>query len=520
MATLTVSNSSELNSAVNSAGSGDTIVLENGNYGGLTLRGASNLTIRAEGGSAVLERLAIQNSRNVTVDGVDFDGATDSGGYGTGTGLNLRSSSGITIRNSEISDYSKGIQVWNVTGLELISNTLDNISYDGMVLGHVRGARISSNDVTMHGRTNVDHKDILQIYNQGSQPPSSDIVISNNRLTAIDSNIHGVYMGNYDANATGSASEFYRNITITGNVIDSQHKLGIAVDRTDGLTITDNVVLQNDRINSSRTINKPVILVNQNADDVRVTGNVVLDTPSASGANWQKASIAGSNWSISGNDVVSTSTRIDSYASGSAGANNNSGGSDSGSDGGSDSGSGGDTGGDTGGSTGGDTGGSTGGDTGGDTGGSTGGDPGGSTGGDTGGDTGGSTGGSTGGDTDTSGLGNGVANQFRYIEPWMNGDTTSRLAGIDFSEGDTLKLGRFDAGTFRDSTSDSNIVHNSKAGDYVLIDSIADIAELVANSAGISASVSGSDLTFSIEQDEGVLDLILPGHAAAYDALV
>lgn len=502
MATITVSNSSQLNSAVNSAGSGDTIVLANGNYGGLTLRGASNLTIKAEGGSAVLERLAVHNSRNVTVDGVDFDGATDSGGYGTGTGLNLRSSSDITIRNSEISDYSKGIMVWNVTGLDLLSNTLDNISYDGMVLGHARGVRISSNDVTMHGRTNIDHKDIIQIYNQGSQPPSSNVVISNNKLTAIDSNIHGIYMGNYDAAATGSAGEFYSNVTITGNVIDSQHKLGIAVDRTDGLTITDNVVLQNDRISSSRTINKPVILVNQNSDDVRVSGNVVLDTPSASGANWQKASTSGGNWSISGNDVVSTSTRIDSYASGSAGANNggsNNGGSDNG---------------------GSDNGGSNGGGSNGGSDNGSGGDTGGSTGGDTGGSTGGDTGGSTGGDTDTGDLGNGVANQFRYIEPWMNGDTTSRLAGIDFSEGDTLKLGRFDNGTFRDSTSDSNVVHNSKAGDYVLIDSVADIAELAANSQAVSASVSGGDLTLSIAQDEGVLDLILPGHGAIYDALV
>ncbi|MEM5384120.1 DUF4214 domain-containing protein [Paraburkholderia phymatum] len=83
--------------------------------------------------------------------------------------------------------------------------------------------------------------------------------------------------------------------------------------------------------------------------------------------------------------VLTDTTVVDQYASGTTPST----GGDTG----------GSTGGDTGGSTGGDTGGSTGGDTGGSTGGDTGGDTGGSTGGDTGGSTGGDTGGSTGGDT-------------------------------------------------------------------------------------------------------------------------
>ena len=465
MATITVSTASELRSAVGSAGNGDTILLANGSYGDVSLKGASNLTIRAQGSGADFDGLSLRNADNVTVDGIKIDGDTDSAGYGTGTGLDLRASSDVTIQNSEITDFYKGIQVWNVDGLRIASNTLDNIAYDGMVLGHVRDTVITGNDVTMHGRESIDHKDAIQFYNQGSAAPSSNVVISNNHLTAVDPNFHGIYMGNADAKATGSSSEYYSDVTITGNVIDSQNMLGIAVGETDGLDIRGNVVLQNAGTDSSRPIHTPRIMVAADADDVTIAGNTVLDTPTAATSNWQEASISGSGWSISGNAQVALSTSVSGYLSGKAGASSGSS----------------------------ETEAST---------------------------VTGETGlGETAASDSAAGsvTGSGAADSFRFVGVDVDGDTGASFAGVDFGAGDVLKLGRYDAGTFAD-THGGNVVENSVDGSYVKIDSLADIAEIAAASEAVSAEVSGDDLRVTITQDSGTLDLVLEGLGADYQS--
>lgn len=310
MATLNVSSAAELRSAINSASGGDTILLANGSYGDVSLRGASNLTLRAQGDDASLSGLNLRNADNVTVDGLTLDGRTDGSGYGTGTAIDVKSSSDVTLQNMDVTDFAKGIRAWDVSGLKVEGNTLDNISFDGMVFGHVQGARITGNDVTMHGRENVDHKDVIQFYNQGAKAPASDVVISNNTLTAEDANIHGIYMGNADASNSGRSGENYSDVTISGNVIDVKHMLGVAVGQTDGVTITDNVVLRNGGADGAREVSSPRILVDHDSDDVRVSGNTVLDTPSAAGTNWQSDSASDGGWSISGNTVVSVATSI------------------------------------------------------------------------------------------------------------------------------------------------------------------------------------------------------------------
>lgn len=464
MATLSVSSASELRSAINSASSGDTIQLANGSYGDVSLRGVDNITLEAQGSGAVLDGLSVRNADGVTIDGLTLEGGTDRSGYGTGTGLTIRASSDVTVQNTNLSDYSKGIQAWDVTGLTLRSNTLDNISHDGMVLGHVYETVIDGNDVTMHGDVNVDHKDVIQIYNQGSKAPASDVVISNNTLTALDENIHGIYMGNADAKSSGSSGEYYSNVTITGNVMDIQNKLGIAIGQTDGLTITDNVVLQNSGAGAARAMNTPEILVDADSRDVRVAGNTVLDTPTAATTNWQDTGISGSGWSITGNAVVSVATSVAAYLTGlSTGA-----GSASAAAGADDTPSVGAP----------------------------------SVGTETGTETGAASGTASG-------------DEFRFVGSAIDGARSATVEGLDFGAGDTLKLGRYDAGTF-DKIPGGNVVHVNEAGTYAKVDSLTDIAELAASSDRVSAHVTGDDLAVSIEQDGGTLDLVLAGLGQAY----
>ena len=459
MATLNVSSAAELRSAINSASGGDTILLANGSYGDVSLNGASDLTLRAQGDDASLSGLNLKNADNVTVDGVNLDGRSDGAGYGTGTAIDVKSSSDVTLQNMDVTDFAKGIRAWDVSGIKVEGNTLDNISFDGMVFGHVQGARITGNDVTMHGREAVDHKDVIQFYNQGDKAPASDVVISNNTLTAEDANIHGIYMGNADASNSGRSSEYYSNVTISGNVIDVKHMLGVAVGQTDGVEITDNVVLRNGGADGARAVSSPRILVDHDSDNVRISGNTVLDTPSAAGANWQSDSASGGGWSISGNTVVSVATSISGFSTGSSTGS----GSDSGSTGGSAS-----------------------------------------------------TGAST-----SAATGAAVADEFRFTGDRVQGDVSGRIEGADFAKGDALKLGGYDAGTF-DDVRGGNLVHDNASGTYVKIDSLTDIAELDASSHAVTAHVSGDDLQVTIEQDSGTLDLVLAGlgreYQAGYDA--
>lgn len=451
MATLTVSNAAQLRSAINSASQGDTIRLADGSYGDVSLKGVENLTLTAAGSNAVLSELDVRNADGLTLDGLTLEGRTDGAGYGTGTAIEIKASSDVTLTNTEISDYAKGVRVWDASGLTISNNSIDNISIDGIVLGHVQNTRVTGNDVTMHGREAVDHKDAIQVYNQGDKAPTSNLTIADNTLTAEDGNIHGIYMGNADA-ARGGRSEYYSDITITGNVIDVQHKLGIAVGQTDGLTITDNVVLQNDGANGARAINTPLILVQQDSDNVRISGNTVLDTPAAAGSNWQQSGGAG-GWSISGNSTVSVSTSVSNYQTASGA------GSDAGSGSGSDSGI---------------------------------------------------------VTSPTTGAGDaGSAESFRFAGSWIDGDTKASFADVDFGAGDVLKLGRYDADTFGDLRG-GNIVENSKDGSYVKIDSLTDIAELDAHSHAVSAHVTGDDLTVTITQESGTLDLVLAGLGQEY----
>jgi hypothetical protein len=306
MTTFNASSSSGLRSALSSARSGDTIVLARGDYGSLNLEGrdfSSQVTIRSADGQAVFDGLYLKNVSGLAFDNVTFEGVTS--GYGQGIGVKLSSSEDISIENSTITGFLKGVQVWDVDDLRLVNNDLTNIGYDAMVMGHVHGALIQGNDVSLRVSNLDGHSDGLQFYNEGPVAPSSDIVIRNNSFSAADGKTHGIYMGNNDAQG-GSHSEFYKNILIEGNTVRTGQVLGIAVGEADGVTIRNNVVFQNANVDSSRAASIPVIRVQHESSDVSITGNTTYKQPAAAGDdNWQPTSGTPGGWTIANNSMVS-----------------------------------------------------------------------------------------------------------------------------------------------------------------------------------------------------------------------
>jgi hypothetical protein len=484
MATVSVSNASDLQRALDSAARGDVIVLDGGNYGSLSLNGSSrradytfdDLTIKSRSGSdpAVFNAVNLANVTNVTFDGVTFDFNEKSGsskpfvfnstrgvsvinseidgklegGHGSGHGLWVMESSDFRLQNTDITDFATAAHFRSIDNLKVIDNSYSGISYDAMFFGRIDGALIEGNSVVMKGEPGVAHRDMIQFWNNDINAPSTDIVIRGNTLTAAEGMTHAIFMSNDVAHRGGGLDSYHKNILIENNTIKSGQVFGILVGQTVDLTIRGNSVLQHAAVDSDRPVAIPVIRVEDSAKDVSITGNTTHRTPEAvsSSNNWMSddGKVA-AGWTISGNRIVSLGT--DSGSTGSGGA---------------------------------------------------------------------SGGGSGGGGTST-GTGNGSADYFRYSGGEIDGRESAAFQGVDFGEGDRIVLRNFDAGTFRHYAGDNKMSINA-AQSYVQLNSLTDIQELVAASKDVSAvfQTTNDTLVVRIAQDDGILDIALPGFAAAY----
>lgn len=352
MSTISVSTQSELLSALRTATGGDTIQLAAGNYGNIALNGTKPATrylkysgevkiVSANpGDKAVVNKLFMEGVQNLTFENIEFDytSATTSngqpvllksskgitfrnsvfdgetaGGYGSGTGLKVSAGRDILVENSTFTNYRKGIEAWAVDGFDILNNKLQDISYDGIVSGHVQDLTIRGNTVAMRPNLGADnHRDVIQVYNQGSKAPSSNVLIENNKLTSTDTVTHGIYMGNADAKSTGSGSEFYSNVVIRGNVIQTGQKLGIGIGHVNGLKITGNTLIQNDALNdNTRPITIPMLQVEQASTNVTITDNVLHGQPIPSNSgNWAAVNGGGAGWNVRDNAVVKLDWKI------------------------------------------------------------------------------------------------------------------------------------------------------------------------------------------------------------------
>jgi hypothetical protein len=282
---------------------------------GLSLRGVENLTfdkIKFDYSTDTNSNgipFFLNSSKNITFRGDVFGGELSDTGYGLGAGLKVSLGSNILLENSTFSGFHDGVQAFAVEGLTIRGNKLNDISYDGIQTSNVHGLTIRSNTITMRADPAGDqHRDGIQIWNQHVRPPSSDIRIEKNTITSTDMTTHGIYMGNADAKKTGLLSEYYSNVTITGNTVMTGQKLGIAVGETIGLKISGNTLIQHDALNDNpKPISIPIVHVEQDARNVQITDNILNGAPLATNSGWQTVSGGGTAWTLSGNKIVALS---------------------------------------------------------------------------------------------------------------------------------------------------------------------------------------------------------------------
>ena len=174
---ISVTNKTELLQALSAASGGETIVLAGGNYGNLTLKdsasldlnfaskvtitsadpanqalitgldlqGASNLTfdgikfdyLFAAGDPTFQQPFSVSNSENIEFRNSTFDGARVLGGeaseegYGSGIGLSIQSSAGVTVENSTFFNFHRGMLTMESRDIVVRDNELYSIRSDG-----------------------------------------------------------------------------------------------------------------------------------------------------------------------------------------------------------------------------------------------------------------------------------------------------------------------------------------------------------------------------------------------------
>ena len=128
-------------------------------------------------------------------------------------------------------------------------------------------------------RANPDsdyHRDMIQFLTNGTDIPSTDVVIRGNILNSGDSEAasQSIFMRNEAVDSQGAGrGMYYSNFLIEDNVIYNAHSNAIWVGYADGLSIRNNTLLQNTASAARNALHTPMITV-ANSSDVDISKNI------------------------------------------------------------------------------------------------------------------------------------------------------------------------------------------------------------------------------------------------------
>ena len=336
MTTFTASTRQQLAKALLDVRSGDTILLEGGDYGELDLntrylsnfRADTTITIASADPDdpAVFDKLGVRDASNLALEGLRFDFRTDASssegaipfrvdgsddiairdcsftgdsykgskadlfGYGAGFGLRVLRSEDVTLEGSDFSGFRVGTNFTQSQNLTVRNNSYTELSGDALKFAAIQGAVIEGNRVENFRANPEDtyHQDMIQFFTSGTDVPSTDIVIRGNILHSGTGELtQSIFMANEMVSSDRAGREmFYRDILIEDNVIYNAHAHGITVGAVDGLIIRNNTVLHNPAAGDHRQVNIPKINVSDDSLRVSVTDNIT-DSILGKSASWE-----------------------------------------------------------------------------------------------------------------------------------------------------------------------------------------------------------------------------------------
>jgi hypothetical protein len=331
MSTVTVSSAAELQTALSSAQSGDTISLAAGNYGSLSIYGknfAADVTITSQtAGAAVFQSVKLDNSSHIHLDGLTVDyvatastvtwspavefnasnyitfthstvlgadavsgvaqsaTATDSTGnvigLATGRGILVGVSNNVLIDDVDVSHFHKGIVIATSDYVTVSHSDVHDTRTTPIVAGGGNHITIDSNhlyDVNpWRFGPNGDHADYLALWtNAGQASSSTDIKVTNNLMEQGKGQpVLGMWLQGGDAG--------YTNVQISGNAILAGNSQGIVLSEVTGGVIDHNVLLQT----SGSSSDAPFIQLAVGSEQISVHDNfasMFRDTSGSTGA--------------------------------------------------------------------------------------------------------------------------------------------------------------------------------------------------------------------------------------------
>ena len=270
MSNITVSNTAGLSSALHAAQSGDTILLQAGSYTGLdyvfnNLTYAQGITVTSADPSnmATLTHFVMQNasgitfqnlemvtqstgyfdfqvynSSNIHFDHVSVHGSMDGNPQDDIEGISFQGSTDVGITNSEFQQLVRAMTFGSSNNVTVANNSVHDVETTGVSFAQVGNVTVSGNSFSSFHTAVGDHSDAIQFLTRGTTAPSHDISITDNVIyRGTGDPIQGIFLR--DQLTTMN----YQNVTIANNLVDGTGYGGIAVDYTNNITVSGNVLV-------------------------------------------------------------------------------------------------------------------------------------------------------------------------------------------------------------------------------------------------------------------------------------
>jgi parallel beta-helix repeat protein len=174
----TVATPTTLADVLSNAGSGAAIVLAHGQYNLIIIRGRKwSPAVSIDATEAQVRGVRINDVSGLTWHGGEFDG-----GDVERSGINVNTSDHIVIDGVRFSNYLRnGIGLGTVSDGRVTNNSFSNSSSDGINIAMSRRIIVDSNRCVDFRPSPGAHPDCIQLWSRPEQPPTSDIVIRNNK---------------------------------------------------------------------------------------------------------------------------------------------------------------------------------------------------------------------------------------------------------------------------------------------------------------------------------------------------
>ncbi len=231
-----------------------------------------------------LRAFAVHNSQRISIVRSHFDGdearetGTYADGFGTATALLVAHSRDILVERTLFERWHRAAVFNEVDQLVVRGNEARHLRSDGFNFARVADTLIEDNHIHSFrtAAASGDHPDMIQFWTNQTKAPTVNVIIRNNLLD-IGSGpwTQTIFIRNEEVDRKRAGREmYYRNLSITGNLIRNSHVHGIAVGETDGLIIANNTLIQAADSPRPLHVTVPGIKVTNAAENVRIENNV------------------------------------------------------------------------------------------------------------------------------------------------------------------------------------------------------------------------------------------------------